>query len=329
MRLKTTYMGLELKNPLVPSASPMSREVDTVKKLEDAGAPAIIMYSLFEEQIHHEANELDHFLSHGTDSFAEALSYFPEPEDFSRGPDEYLEHLQKLKGAVDIPVIASLNGISIGGWIDYAHKMETAGADGLELNVYYLPTDLKRTSESVENLYVEILKAVKGKVHIPVSMKLSPYFSSLPAFAKRLVDHGVDALALFNRFYQPDIDLENLEIEPSVILSSSDELRLPLRWIAVLSASLHVNLGATTGVHTAEDAIKLLMVGADATMMCSALLKNGPGHITQMLNDMIAWLDEHEYESVEQLKGSMNYRNIADPEALMRANYMKVLNAYK
>ncbi|OIO63982.1 MAG: dihydroorotate dehydrogenase [Candidatus Marinimicrobia bacterium CG1_02_48_14] len=329
MRLKTTYMGLELKNPLVPSASPMSREVDTVKKLEDAGAPAIIMYSLFEEQIHHEANELDHFLSHGTDSFAEALSYFPEPEDFSRGPDEYLEHLQKLKSAVDIPVIASLNGISIGGWIDYAHKMETAGADGLELNVYYLPTDLKRTSESVENLYVEILKAVKGKVHIPVSMKLSPYFSSLPAFAKRLVDNGVDALALFNRFYQPDIDLENLEIEPSVILSSSDELRLPLRWIAVLSASLHVNLGATTGVHTAEDAIKLLMVGADATMMCSALLKNGPGHITQMLNDMIAWLDEHEYESVEQLKGSMNYRNIADPEALMRANYMKVLNAYK
>ena len=329
MRLKTTYMGLELKNPLVPSASPMSREVDTVKKLEDAGAPAIIMYSLFEEQIHHEANELDHFLSHGTDSFAEALSYFPEPEDFSRGPDEYLEHLQKLKGAVDIPVIASLNGISIGGWIDYAHKMETAGADGLELNVYYLPTDLKRTSESVENLYVEILKAVKGKVHIPVSMKLSPYFSSLPAFAKRLVDNGVDALALFNRFYQPDIDLENLEIEPSVILSSSDELRLPLRWIAVLSASLHVNLGATTGVHTAEDAIKLLMVGADATMMCSALLKNGPGHITQVLNDVIAWLDEHEYESVEQLKGSMNYRNIADPEALMRANYMKVLNAYK
>ena len=329
MRLKTTYMGLELKNPLVPSASPMSREVDTVKKMEDAGAPAIIMYSLFEEQIHHEANELDHFLSHGTDSFAEALSYFPEPEDFSRGPDEYLEHLQKLKGAVDIPVIASLNGISIGGWIDYAHKMETAGADGLELNVYYLPTDLKRTSESVENLYVEILKAVKGKVHIPVSMKLSPYFSSLPAFAKRLVDNGVDALALFNRFYQPDIDLENLEIEPSVILSSSDELRLPLRWIAVLSASLHVNLGATTGVHTAEDAIKLLMVGADATMMCSALLKNGPGHITQVLNDVIAWLDEHEYESVEQLKGSMNYRNIADPEALMRANYMKVLNAYK
>lgn len=329
MRLKTTYMGLELKNPLVPSASPMSREVDTVKKLEDAGAPAIIMYSLFEEQIHHEANELDHFLSHGTDSFAEALSYFPEPEDFSRGPDEYLEHLQKLKGALDIPVIASLNGISIGGWIDYAHKMETAGADGLELNVYYLPTDLKRTSESVENLYVEILKAVKGKVHIPVSMKLSPYFSSLPAFAKRLVDNGVDALALFNRFYQPDIDLENLEIEPSVILSSSDELRLPLRWIAVLSASLHVNLGATTGVHTAEDAIKLLMVGADATMMCSALLKNGPGHITQVLNDVIAWLDEHEYESVEQLKGSMNYRNIADPEALMRANYMKVLNAYK
>jgi len=329
MRLKTTYMGLELKNPLVPSASPMSREVDTVKKMEDAGAPAIIMYSLFEEQIHHEANELDHFLSHGTDSFAEALSYFPEPEDFSRGPDEYLEHLQKLKGAVDIPVIASLNGISIGGWIDYAHKMETAGADGLELNVYYLPTDLKRTSESVENLYVEILKAVKGKVHIPVSMKLSPYFSSLPAFAKRLVDNGVDALALFNRFYQPDIDLENLEIEPSVILSSSDELRLPLRWIAVLSASLNVNLGATTGVHTAEDAIKLLMVGADATMMCSALLKNGPGHITQVLNDMIAWLDEHEYESVEQLKGSMNYRNIADPEALMRANYMKVLNAYK
>jgi len=329
MRLKTTYMGLELKNPLVPSASPMSREVDTVKKLEDAGAPAIIMYSLFEEQIHHEANELDHFLSHGTDSFAEALSYFPEPEDFSRGPDEYLEHLQKLKGAVDIPVIASLNGISIGGWIDYAHKMETAGADGLELNVYYLPTDLKRTSESVENLYVEILKAVKGKVHIPVSMKLSPYFSSLPAFAKRLVDNGVDALALFNRFYQPDIDLENLEIEPGVNLSSSAEMRLPLRWIAVLSASLHVNLGATTGVHTAEDAIKLLMVGADATMMCSALLKNGPGHITQVLNDMIAWLDEHEYESVEQLKGSMNYRNIADPEALMRANYMKVLNAYK
>lgn len=329
MRLKTTYMGLELKNPLIPSASPLSREVDTVKQLEDAGAPAIIMYSLFEEQIHHEANELDHFLSHGTDSFAEALSYFPEPEDFRRGPDEYLEHIQKLKTAVDIPVIASLNGISIGGWIDQAHKMETAGADGLELNVYYLPTDLTRTSESVENLYVDILKAVKGKVRIPVSMKLSPYFSSLPAFAKRLVDNGVDALALFNRFYQPDINLENLEIELNLHLSSSDESRLPLRWIAVLSAALNTSFGATTGVHTAEDALKLLLVGADVTMMCSALLKNGPPHLTAMLNDLIAWLDEHEYESVAQLKGSMNYRNIADPEALMRANYMKVLNSYQ
>lgn len=329
MRLKTTYMGLELKNPLVPSASPLSREIDTVKQLEDAGAPAIIMYSLFEEQIHHDANELDHFLSHGTDSFAEALSYFPEPEDFRRGPDEYLEHIQKLKAAVDIPIIASLNGISIGGWIEYAHKMETAGADGLELNVYYLPTDFSRTVESVENLYVEILKAVKGKVQIPVSMKLSPFFSSLPAFAKRLVDNGVDALALFNRFYQPDINLDNLEIEPSVNLSSSAEMRLPLRWIAVLSAALKVSFGATTGVHTAEDALKLLLVGADVTMMTSALLKHGPGHITSMLDDMVAWMDENEYESVQQLKGSMNYRNIADPEALMRANYMKVLNAYK
>lgn len=329
MRLNTKYMGFDLKNPLVPSASPMSREVDTVKQLEDAGAPAIVMYSLFEEQIHHEADELDHFLSYGTDSFAEALSYFPEPEDFTRGPDEYLEHIRKLKAAVDIPVIASLNGISIGGWIDHARKMEEAGADGLELNVYLLPSDLERTSESIEKRYVDILTAVKGKVKIPVSMKLSPYFSSLPAFAKRLVDNGVDALALFNRFYQPDIDLESLEIEPSVNLSSSDELRLPLRWIAVLSAQLDVDLGATTGVHSAEDAIKLLLAGADTTMMCSALLKNGPGHITQVLNDMIAWLDEHEYESVEQLKGSMNYRNIADPEALMRANYMKILNAYK
>jgi len=329
MRLKTNYMGFELKNPLVPSASPMSREVDTVKKLEDAGASAIIMYSLFEEQIHHETNELDHFLSYGTDSFSEALSYFPEPADFTRGPHEYLEHIRKLKEAVDIPVIASLNGISIGGWIDYAKKMESAGANGLELNVYYLPSDFSRTANTVEDLYVEILKAVKSQVEIPVAMKLSPYFSALPAFARRLVENGVDGLALFNRFYQPDINLEALEIESSINLSSSAELRLPLRWISVLSAALDVSLGATTGIHTAEDVIKMLLVGADTAMLCSALLEHGPRHIASILNDIIIWLDENEYESVEQLKGSMNYRNVADPEALMRANYMKVLNAYR
>ncbi len=329
MRLETSYLGFELKNPIVPSASPLSRDVDTVKQLEDAGASAVIMYSLFEEQIRHEAEEIDHFMEHGTDSFSEALSYFPEVHEFTRGPDKYLEHIKALKEAVDIPVIASLNGSTPGGWIDYAKLMEDAGADALELNIYNPPSRITETSNMIEDNYVEILKQVRSQVKIPISMKLGHYFSALPYLAKRLEENGVNGLSLFNRFYQPDIDLEKLEVVPSVHLSTPDNLRMPLRWMAVLSGMLKVDLGGTTGVHSGTDVIKLMMAGADVAFVCSVLLKFGPGHIATILKEMETWMEEHEYESIAQMKGSMSMLNVGDPEAFMRSNYMKGLNRYK
>jgi len=328
MDLSTTYMGLSLKNPLVPSASPLSREIGTIRQLEDSGAAAIVMYSLFEEQIKIEAEALDHFLSHGTESFAEALSYFPEPTDYRRGPDEYLKHIQQAKEAVDIPIIGSLNGVSLGGWIDYARKIEEAGADALELNVYFIPTDPKVSAQEVDDLYVEILREVKSHVRIPVAIKLGPYFSALAYMAQRLDQAGADALVLFNRFYQPDINLEKLEVVPNVLLSPPQAMRLPLRWIAILYGHIQADMAATSGIHTAEDVLKMLMVGANVTMMCSALLKNGPGHLKKVLADLATWMEEHEYESVQQMRGSLSQRACPEPAAFERANYMKALTHY-
>jgi dihydroorotate dehydrogenase (fumarate) len=329
MDLSTTYLGIPLKNPIVASASPLSRTLDGMKQLEDAGAAGIVMYSLFEEQIHHEAGELDHYLSYGTESFAEALSYFPKPQEFNLGPDGYVELLQAAKKALGIPVIGSLNGITPGGWISYAKKMADAGADAIELNVYYIPTDPALTSQQVEDRYIEVLKAVKNAVRIPVAVKLSPFFSSMANMAHRLDAAGANGLVLFNRFYQPDIDLDALEVLPGVVLSNSEAIRLPLRWIAVLYGRVKANLAATSGIHTAHDILKMLMAGADVTMMCSALLKHGPQHINQVLHELNAWMLEHEYVSVKQMKGSMSQKSVADPSAFERANYMKALTSYR
>ncbi|MFQ5807031.1 MAG: dihydroorotate dehydrogenase-like protein [Phycisphaerae bacterium] len=328
MDLTTTYMGLKLKNPLMPAAGPLTADVGSIRQLEDAGAAAVVLHSLFEEQISHEAAELDQHLAAGTESFAESLSYFPKADEFRRGPEEYLEHVAKAKEAVEIPVIASLNGVTVGGWTQHARLIEEAGADGLELNVYYIATAPGLSAQQVEDRYVEILKSVKQKVHIPVAMKLSPFFSAAAAMAKRLDDAGADALVLFNRFYQPDIDLERLEVVPNLVLSTPHELRLPLRWIAILHGRVRASLAATTGVVTGQDVIKMLMVGADVTQVCSVLLRNGVGELGVMLNDMKVWMDEHEYGSVEQLKGSMSQESVADPAAFARANYMKTLHSY-
>ncbi len=328
MDLSTTYLGFKLKNPIIPSASPMSRTVDSIRAMEDYGAGAVVLYSLFEEQIRHEAKELYHFLSYGAESYAEATSYFPTKEEYYLGPEEYLEHIQNVKRAVDIPVIASLNGSTVGGWTEYAKNIQEAGADALELNVYFIPTDINKSGSYVEQLYLEILQAVKAKVTIPVAMKLSPFFSSLVNMAKRLDDQGANALVLFNRFYQPDIDLETLEVEPSVVLSSSDAIRLPLRWIGILHKNIHADLAATSGIHTAHDVLKMMMVGANAAMMCSALLRFGPKRIGEVLNEMQKWMIDHEYESIEQMRGSMSHKSIADASAFERANYMKALNSF-
>ncbi len=329
MDLSTTYMGIALKNPLVPSASPLSRTIDSIKAMEDAGASAVVIYSLFEEQITHEALELHYHTTAHSESYAEALSYFPESHEYTLEPDEYVEHIRRAKEVVDIPVIGSLNGVTAGGWIEYARKIEEAGADALELNVYYIPTDSKLTSLDVENKYIDILQAVKRTVRIPVAMKISPFFSSFASFAERLDRGGADALVLFNRFYQPDIDLEDLEVVPNINLSTPQALRLPMRWIAILFGKVKASLAATSGIHTSEDVLKMLMAGADITMVCSTLLKNGIGQITEILEGMRLWMEEHEYESVTQMKGSMSHKSVAAPAAFERANYMKALNSYE
>ncbi|HTY38024.1 MAG TPA: dihydroorotate dehydrogenase-like protein [Bacteroidota bacterium] len=329
MDLKTTYLGLKLKNPLVPSASPLSRSLDGMKRLEDSGAAAVVMYSLFEEQIEHEASELEHYLAYGSRAHAEALDYFPRPEEYSAGPDQYVELVSSAKQSLSIPVIASLNGISTGGWIDYAKKLEQAGADAIELNIYYIPTDPVLTGQEVEERYVNVLTAVRRAVKIPIAVKLSPYFSSLANVATRLDKAGANGLVLFNRFYQPDFDLEALEVAPNVVLSTSDSIRLPLRWVAILHGVVKTSLAGTGGIHTAEDVIKMVMAGADVAMMCSALLKHGPKHLKTVLDDLNKWMVEHEYLSIEQMKGSMSQASVADPAAFERANYMKALNRYK
>lgn len=326
--LSTHYLGMNLKNPIVPSASPLSRDLGNVKKMEDAGASAVVMYSLFEEQITHEMLELYHHTSYHEDTNPEALTYFPE-QNYILGPEEYLEHLHNIKRSVSIPVIGSLNGCTDGGWTKYAKLIEEAGADALELNVYMLATDVNTSSVDIENIYVETLRSVKANISIPVAMKLSPYISALANFAKRLDNEGVDGLVLFNRFYQPDIDLENLEVVPNVLLSNSQSMRLPLRWIAILYGKLNASLAATSGVNSAEDVIKLTMTGASVTQMFAALHKYGIDHIRKVLSDMERWMIEHEYESLKMMKGSMSHRSVANPGAFERANYMKALNSFK
>lgn len=329
MDLSTNYLGLKLKNPIVSSASPLSEDIDTVKALEDAGVAAIVSHSLFEEQITHETGELDHYLNFGTDSYAEATSYFPEPENYNVGPIEYLDHIADLKKAVDIPIIGSLNGISEGGWTKYAKNIQDAGADALELNIYYIPTDDSLGSEEVENMYIDTLKSVKQNVSIPVSVKLSPFFTTLANMAKRLDDAGADGLVLFNRFYQPDIDLEKLEVFPNLQLSTNWEMRLPLRWISILSCKINASLAATSGVHNYEDVLKLMMAGADVTMMTSELLRNGIGRVTEILKNVENWMEEHDYDSIKMMQGSMSQKSCAEPTAFERANYMKTLQSYK
>ncbi len=329
MDLSSIYMGLKLKNPLVPSASPLSQHLDTIKRLEDAGAAAIVLYSIFEEQLKFEAQELDHFLSHGTESFAEATSYFPKVNEYRTGPEEYLEHIRKIKQSVHIPVIGSINCISLSGWGSYAQKIQQAGADALELNLYFIPTDMNLTGERIEKLYIDVVKEVKKAVKIPVAIKLSPYFTNIAGMVKRLDEAGANAFVLFNRFYQPDLNIEDLAVEPGVVLSTSNDLRLPLRWIAILYGRIKASLAGTSGVHTAEDAIKLLMAGADVANMCAALLRHGPQYLSQVLKDMTTWLEQRDYASVSQLKGCMSQKSVAEPAAFERANYMKALTSFK
>ncbi|HUE80800.1 MAG TPA: dihydroorotate dehydrogenase-like protein [Pyrinomonadaceae bacterium] len=329
MTLATNYLGLVLKNPFVVSSSPLSHTVDSIRRLEDAGASAVVMYSLFEEQITFDSYYIDYYLTQGSNSYAESLDYFPEMRGYNVWPDDYMNLIRRAKEAVDIPIIGSLNGVSAGGWTDYASLIQEAGADALELNVYYVPTSIDLTGNEVEDLYVDILGSVKRAVSIPLAMKLSPFFSSTANMAKRLVDEGVDGLVLFNRFYQPDFDLEALQVAPRLVLSNSSELRLPLRWVAILYNRLLVDFAITTGIHTYEDVLKGLMAGAKVTMMASELLQNGISRIRQIEDEIRRWMGEHEYESVAQMIGSMSQQHCAEPAAFERANYMKMLASYR
>jgi dihydroorotate dehydrogenase (fumarate) len=328
MDLSTTYLGLKLRTPLVVAASPLSEEIDSVERLEQAGASAIVLYSLFEEQLHQDNAELAQNLDQGTFSTPEALTYFPQQEEFHLGPDEYLKHIARVKKAVDIPIIASLNGSSAGGWTSYAQAIQQAGADALELNIYSIPTDMDMTSIQVEQNYLDILKAVRSVIHIPLAVKLSPFFTNFANMAKRLDLAGANGLVLFNRFYQPDIDLESLEVKPNILLSTPMAMRVPLRWIALLYGKLRASLAATSGIHRATDVLKMLMAGADAAMLCSALIRHGPRQISVIERDLVAWMEEHEYGSVAQLKGSMSQRNCAEPSAFERAQYMRAISQF-
>ena len=329
MKLETKYLGIDLINPVIPSAGPLSREIDNIKKMEDSEAAAVVLYSLFEEQIEHESLELHHYTSHHADSHVEATNYFPEMEDYVTGPEEYLEHIKKAKDAVDIPIIASLNGKSLGGWTEYAKKIEQAGADALELNIYKIAANINQSGSDVENMYVNIVKEVTNNITIPVAVKLSPYFSSMSWMANKIVEAGASGLVLFNRFYQPDIDLNELEVVPNVVLSSPEMIRLRLRWIAILHDNIKADLAATGGVYSEEDILKLIMAGAQVTQMLAALLEHGIDHIKTVLTKLISWGEEHEYESLDQMRGSICYKNVPDPSQFERVNYMSVLNSYK
>lgn len=325
MDLSTTYLGMKLRTPLVPSASPLSEEIDNIRMVEDCGASAVVLYSLFEEQITMETYELHQHLTQGTENFAESLTYFPEPEEIVHGGELYLEHIRRAKQAVEIPIIASLNANSPGGWTEYAKYMQEAGADALELNIYHIPTNMGQSGAAVEEEYFEILKAVKQEVTIPVAVKLSPFFSNFANMASRLDEAGADGLVLFNRFYQPDIDLETLEVAPRVLLSTPMALRLPMRWIVILYGYVQADLAATSGIHKAQDVLKMIMAGANVAMLCSVLLKYGIDQIRLIKQGLVDWMEEHEYESVLQMRGSMSQKNCPNPSAFERAQYMRAL----
>lgn len=329
MKINTQYLGLELSSPLVPSASPLSDNVDDIVSMEDHGAGAVVLYSLFEEQIEQESRALSHYLDHGSESFAESLSYFPDPVDVQSTPDQYLEHIRRAKTRVDIPVIASLNGATPGGWIRYANLIQEAGADALELNLYDIPTDTEVTAAQVEERYLAVVRLVRDEVDIPIAVKISPYLTATAHFAQELCRAGASGIVLFNRFYQPDIDIEALNVVPRVHLSTSDEARLPIRWLAILYGRIPADLALTTGVHTVEDVVRGIMAGASVTMMASELLANGLGRIEEMNLALSAWLKEHEYDSVEQMCGSMSQIHVFDPTTFERANYMKTVSGWR
>lgn len=330
MDLTTTYLGLTLRSPLVVgAAAPLTEDITQIKRMEDAGAAAVVLHSFFEEQLRQEQLELHHHLTYATESFAEALTYFPEPQIFHLGSEEYLNHIRQAKEMVNIPIIASLNGSTLGGWTHYAKQIEQAGADAVELNIYYLPTDMDITGAQVEQNYIDILRAVKSEVNIPVAIKLSPFFSNMANMAKRLTDAGANGLVLFNRFYQPDIDIEVLEVQPNVLLSTPQAMRLPLRWIAILYGRIATDLAATSGIHKAPDVLKMLMAGANITMLVSVLLRHGIEHLSEIERGMRQWMEEHEYESVQQLRGSMSQRNCPDSSAFERVQYMKAIQSYQ
>jgi dihydroorotate dehydrogenase (fumarate) len=329
MNLSTNYLGLELENPIVASSSPLSSNVDSIRRLEDAGAAAVVLHSLFEEQITFDSLSADYYLNRMSEISAEAVSFFPEMGGYNVGPDEYMKLLRQAKDAVDIPIIGSLNGVSAGGWTDYATLMEEAGADAIELNVYYIPTNLDLGGREVERMYLDLLRRVRSSVSIPIAVKLSPFFSSTSNMALRLVHEGANGLVLFNRFYQPDIDLETLEVVPRLVLSNSTDLRLPLRWVAILFGRLPADLAITSGIHTSADVLKALMAGARVTMMASELLQNGVQRIGQILDEMRVWMIAHEYESVRQMIGSLSQQHCPEPAAFERANYMKTLGSFR
>jgi len=326
--LTTRYLGFDLSSPLMVSASPLQENIGNIREMEDAGAAAVVLHSLFEEQITLESHELDRSLSAGTESFPEALNYFPDMADYNLGPDGYLEHIRRAKNAVAIPIIASLNGVSTEGWIRYAALIEEAGADALELNIYNLATDPRVSGREVERLYCDLLEEIRARVRIPLAVKLGPYFSSMANMALELDEAGADALVLFNRFYQPDFDLDTLVIAPSLALSHPSELRLRLHWVGVLYGYIGADLAVTGGVHSGSDVLKSMMAGARVAMMTSALLKHGISHLRTVRAEIITWMDEHEYESVQQMQGSMARRAVADTSAFDRANYMRVLSSY-
>jgi len=324
-KLQTKYLGLQLKNPLVVAASPITRSLERIRRAVDAGASAIVFHSIFEEQINHESRELDHYLSRGSESYAEAVSYFPDQDDYNVGPDEYLESLAAAKRATGVPIIGSLNGISPGGWIQYAKKIQQAGADALELNLYFLSTDPMVSSETLERNYAYLVRLVKQEISIPLAVKLHPFFTSLPQMARQLAEAGADGLVLFNRFYQPDINIGELCVDHDLTYSTSKDLLLPLRWTAILHGQTSCDLAITSGVHNHEDVVKAMMAGAKVTMLASEILARGPARLTAIADDLSRWLEEHEYESIQQMQGSMSQRNVAEPAAYERANYIKIL----
>ncbi|MFN1834555.1 dihydroorotate dehydrogenase-like protein [Balneola sp. MJW-20] len=329
MNLSTQYLGLKLKNPLVPSASPLSKNTDTIEMMAEAGAGAIVMHSLFEEQLTASSMEIDHYLEKGTESFSEALSYIPEWENYDVGPDRYLENIRKATELVTVPIIGSLNGVSNSGWIKFAKMIEQAGADALELNIYHIPTDPEVSGKDIEKMYLDVIKEVCKTINIPVAVKFGPFFSSIPYMAKRMTEAGARGLVMFNRFYQPDIDIDELEVIPNLILSNSTELRLPLRWTAILYSHVDADIAITSGIHNGNDVIKGILAGASVTMMASELLRNGIHRLKIIYEQLEAWMEENDYESVDQMKGSMSQKNVREPEAFERSNYVKVLQSFK